>query len=520
MSEWSFDHGEAAAVLGAIDAGVCLVAHDGTILWGNPAFEKLSPLSRQRVAEHCLALLSRRAAALGRKYRSAEDEPPTTFGPIEIANEDESVWYNVRASVGPPARDGRERAVGLVRDVTAKRRTRMQRETLTRAGEELVRLDREAIKKMNAHERVKLLESKIVKYNRDLLNFDHFVIRLLNEQSGKLEIVFSAGLPDEIEHMDIFPETENSGISGWVAATGQSYVCRDVSSDEKFLPGLSGARSSLTVPLRLHDKVLGIMDIESCQADAFDDDDRVSAEIFARHIAIALHMLDLLVAERSTTNEAVSQRVGSEVSEPLQDIIREAEWLDNVAKADPEMHRHIARILTDVEAIRRRMSDVTSGPQTLLGVEEAMQHRGPDPLLADRWILVADDEPKIRRVIGDVLRNRGARVVVVDNGQAAITYLEACQRGEYPPFELVISDIKMPDRNGYEVFAATRRCIGEIPVILMTGFGYDPHHSIVRASQEGQRAVLFKPFQIEKLLEEVRAALPARGDASTGGEGQ
>jgi CheY-like chemotaxis protein len=373
---------------------------------------------------------------------------------------------------------------------------------------------------MNAHERVKLLESKIVKYNRDLLNFDHFVIRLLNEQSGKLEIVFSAGLPDEIEHMDIFPETENSGISGWVAATGQSYVCRDVSSDEKFLPGLSGARSSLTVPLRLHDKVLGIMDIESCQADAFDDDDRVSAEIFARHIAIALHMLDLLVAERSTTNEAVSQRVGSEVSEPLQDIIREAEWLDNVAKADPEMHRHIARILTDVEAIRRRMSDVTSGPQTLLGVEEAMQHRGPDPLLADRWILVADDEPKIRRVIGDVLRNRGARVVVVDNGQAAITYLEACQRGEYPPFELVISDIKMPDRNGYEVFAATRRCIGEIPVILMTGFGYDPHHSIVRASQEGQRAVLFKPFQIEKLLEEVRAALPARGDASAGGEGE
>jgi DNA-binding NtrC family response regulator len=46
-----------------------------------------------------------------------------------------------------------------------------------------------------------------------------------------------------------------------------------------------------------------------------------------------------------------------------------------------------------------------------------------------------------------------------------------------------------------------------IPVILMTGFGYDPHHSIVRASQEGLQCVLFKPFQIDRLMEEVRKAL-------------
>jgi DNA-binding NtrC family response regulator len=41
----------------------------------------------------------------------------------------------------------------------------------------------------------------------------------------------------------------------------------------------------------------------------------------------------------------------------------------------------------------------------------------------------------------------------------------------------------------------------------MTGFGYDPHHSIVRASQEGLQCVLFKPFQCERLLEEVKKAL-------------
>jgi DNA-binding NtrC family response regulator len=46
-----------------------------------------------------------------------------------------------------------------------------------------------------------------------------------------------------------------------------------------------------------------------------------------------------------------------------------------------------------------------------------------------------------------------------------------------------------------------------MPVILMTGFGYDPNHSIVRASQEGLAAVLFKPFRVEQLLAETRKAI-------------
>ena len=46
----------------------------------------------------------------------------------------------------------------------------------------------------------------------------------------------------------------------------------------------------------------------------------------------------------------------------------------------------------------------------------------------------------------------------------------------------------------------------------MTGFGYDPHHSIVRASQEGLQSVLFKPFEIELLVKQVREALGAEAE--------
>ena len=72
--------------------------------------------------------------------------------------------------------------------------------------------------------------------------------------------------------------------------------------------------------------------------------------------------------------------------------------------------------------------------------------------------------------------------------------------------DLVITDIKLPDLNGYEVFSGARNHFPEVPVILMTGFGYDPSHSIVRASQEGVSAVLFKPFRTGQLLDAIKTA--------------
>jgi len=56
-------------------------------------------------------------------------------------------------------------------------------------------------------------------------------------------------------------------------------------------------------------------------------------------------------------------------------------------------------------------------------------------------------------------------------------------------------------------FRRPRRHSAGTPVILMTGFGYDPNHSIVRASHEGLQAVLFKPFKVNQFLAEVRKAL-------------
>lgn len=500
----------AAALLDSVGQGVCVVRLDGQVLWANTRFSRYEERTRRLILSAC-----REAVRHFQSLPPEALEGPGATRQVDIQLPDLGRTYEVITAPAPAAggADPGQRinaVAAIIRDVTADRRLRAKLDAIDQAGSELVGLEAAAVRKMNVMERLRLLETKIVHLCRELLRFDNFSVRLIDERTGRLEIVIASGLPQEAIELEIYAAAEGNGISGYVAATGKSYICPDTERDPLFLPGLAGARSSLTVPLRLHDKVIGVFNVESQQVGAFSEEDRQFAEIFGRYVAIALHMLNLLVVERSAVNETVSGRVEGELNEPLSDILKEADWLKELAARDPEAARHIERIRADVAAIHRRLRNVASGPQTLLGVEGAMAERKADPLLVGKRVLVADDEANVRRIIHDVLHNRGCEVVTCDSGASAITALQDAAAGRIAPFDALISDIRMPDRNGYEVFAESRKCCPGIPVILMTGFGYDPHHSIVRASQEGLQSVLFKPFPVERLLEEVRKAVAPR----------
>jgi GAF domain-containing protein len=83
------------------------------------------------------------------------------------------------------------------------------------------------------------------------------------------------------------------GITGHVAATGVPILVKDVTKDPRYVAGVSGSRSEMTVPLRVFGEMIGILDAESTEEGAFDEEDLDLFTCFAAQAAVAIHNADL-----------------------------------------------------------------------------------------------------------------------------------------------------------------------------------------------------------------------------------
>ncbi|MSR43941.1 MAG: response regulator [Phycisphaerales bacterium] len=394
------------------------------------------------------------------------------------------------------------RATGILLDVTIPTRMSDRLEAVDLAGADLLDLDAHIVNPLNVAERLALLEGKIASTMRILFHDQPFEVRLRNRRTEQLELVIGHGIDPLRIGESIFAKSTGNGISGWVASTGESYICRNLDTDPLAVPGLAGARSSLTVPLLLCDRVIGVVNVESLQADAFSDEDRLALETYGRYQAMALNILDMLIVERSSTSERVSAILREEVTLPQQRL-RDA--TRDLAAGRLGAYEQLESALETLDA---RIKGATSGPRSVLGIDRLPRDRSRDPYITGKRILVADDDTVVRETIQGLLQEAGGIVENRPDGSAALELLRrAADEGR--PFDLVISDVRMPDRNGYEVFRGTRECSPKCAFLMMTGFGYDPNHSIVRSTQDGLSHFLFKPFQASVLLEEVRKALGA-----------
>src|SRR4051794_3811876 len=106
-------------------------------------------------------------------------------------------------------------------------------------------------------------------------------------------------------------------------------------------------------------------------------------------------------------------------------------------------------------------------------------------------VLVVDDDEAMRRSCLRVLANEGWDVVVVDGATAALAQVQTAA----VPFDCVVSDVHMPEIDGFALIAAIRQCDDDLPVLLMTG---DPSlDGAVRAINDGVVSYLIKPFDHE-----------------------
>jgi CheY-like chemotaxis protein len=115
-------------------------------------------------------------------------------------------------------------------------------------------------------------------------------------------------------------------------------------------------------------------------------------------------------------------------------------------------------------------------------------------------VLVVDDEEGMRETLTDILEDAGYAVTVAADGETALARV----RSEV--FDLVLMDIRMPGRDGVSVL----REIGRPPpqVIMMTAYAMEDQ---MRQAVRDAYAVVHKPFQIDRLLELVGAAVAPAG---------
>ncbi len=483
-------------ILDTIGEGVCLVNPDGRIVWSNQRMRAWKPDAIDRIRHVCSDAFSAFSAALGNS--PSPDRLRVKKYSITI---DDTQFFEVVCSAVLDAGGRMRYVVATCWDATNSRRLQQKLDAIDQAGRELVRLEGEAIGKLNVVERLRLLEEKIIKFCRQLMHFDHFNIRLVDKKTNKLEPVISVGLPDQAALVELFAVPEGNGISGYVAATGRSYICHDVTRDSRYVSGLDMAHSSLTVPLMLHDRTIGVFNIESNDYGFFTEDDRQFAEIFGRYVAIALNILDLLIVERYTTSGRLAENLACELAAPLNDIAADIDKIADEMIDDGNVQGLLSNITANLQRISESLKGVSRGQQVLLGTGDRAR-QGDGAVLSGKRILVADDAHTICDTLKAVLKRAGAHVDVAENGTKACALLA----GE-SPYDLVISDIKMPDCNGYEIFNRARQLGHQPPVILMTGFGYDPNHSIIRARQNGLAATLLKPFTVQTLMGVVFKAL-------------
>lgn len=213
----------------------------------------------------------------------------------------------------------------------------------------------------------------------------------------------------------------------------------------------------------------------------------------------------LIAAEKQKTLTESAVGVGHEINNPLETIIAAVSIaMQSVSMGvhDPDLLRdklklalkqahRISTIVSNFNKLAHgsgyRVTEI-SGEVTMVDFAASIGDCCPLP---ERYrILIADDEEGIRELLSEYLRNEGFWVDTAADGEEAVSMATTAE-----PYDVVISDIMMPRKTGYEVYSEILEIRPQTKIVLMTGFGYDPTHSLLKARKDGLKAVLFKPFE-------------------------
>jgi len=186
---------------------------------------------------------------------------------------------------------------------------------------------------------------------RQTFHYHSVNIFLFEPESGKVTLkalclsgqegLIPVGVPLEIDE---------DSIVGWVAQTGEPLLANDVGKEPKYraVEALSSTKSELAVAVKMGEKVLGVLDIESAEVDAFGEADLFTAQTLADQLAVALENARLYEETRQLAVMDERNRMAREIHDTLAQgftgIILQLEAADQALSERPsELERHLSQ---------------------------------------------------------------------------------------------------------------------------------------------------------------------------------
>ena len=224
-------------------------------------------------------------------------------------------------------------------------------------------------------------------------------------------------------------------------------------------------------------------------------------------IGFAKDIREIRQRDRLATLGEVAVALCHEINSPLEVILNDTELLsafvrakasDEEAVIEEERVDAVRREVLKIQEIVNRLVEMSREGhygtrdylvgQQMTDVSRPVPKPGPrrtDGGLDGLRVMVVDDDLGVCRSLRDVLLAEGCEVLVARDGLRALEILNRTT------VDIIVSDVVMPDLDGYDLFMEVKRR-GTTPVILMTGYYYDRDHVIKRSRLEGLESVIFK----------------------------
>ena len=347
-----------------------------------------------------------------------------------------------------------------LKETSAMNRYEQQLATLRTVGKDLAFCTNEKLHESEDDLKTRFKQT-IQNQMHDVLNYDVFEIRILDKKTNELIPFSSFGVDRTATARRLYASSNNNGITGFVASSGEPYICNDAKNDPLYIQGAINAKSSITVPLVFNNEIIGVCNVESLKPNAFSTQDLVFLELYAKDLAFAIHLLEYTRSKdsfvRQTCNRILHNDLDSAFYAVLEDVCETASVLQR-SSDQSALSEKVNRLIKDSYELRELFEKSTHTISTtqISAPLDSPKEGFPSFEITDqaKWdtlkcalsrmkaLLISKDRQTLARY-GDWLKWLGCRIDYVNSSKMAILSLK------HVKYDVVICE-RNPDGDYFE----------------------------------------------------------------------